>query len=109
MTAAARKKPQPDAQGATALADRLDALLTSFPTRRHDDPTRWEDCRRDLFNMITGDGGAIRDDWNGARVSLWGITCTCTAGLTGAVRNWINKVRAKTAFDGRDLGPGSVT
>lgn len=42
-------------------------------------------------------GARIRDDWNGARLAMAGVTCTCTAGLSGAFTNWISAARRKEA------------
>ena len=99
----------PRSQGALAVADRMDALLTTFPRVRWDDRASFEARKTDLIKLILGEGGSYRDDWNGARVNLWGYAATSTSGLTGAARNWILQVRTKARFDGADLGAGSTT
>lgn len=36
-----------------------------------------------------------RPDWEASRVKLWGIQSTCTAGFTGALRNWCVAARKR--------------
>lgn len=42
-------------------------------------------------------GARIRNDWNGARVSMAGVSSTSTAGLGGALTNWLSAARRKAA------------
>ena len=40
-------------------------------------------------------GAKVREDWNGARVSLAGVVSSSTSGVEGAVGNWIVAARRK--------------
>lgn len=62
--------------------------------------TTWHDRRRAegqaLAERLRIEFGAkVREDWNGARVSLAGVASSSTAGLEGAVGNWIAAARRK--------------
>lgn len=65
---------------------RRDAALTSIKTR-----------------LAAGEIGpaditvGMRDDWQGARLKLWGLSATSTSDFHGAATNWIAQARAKVA------------
>lgn len=40
-------------------------------------------------------GAKINDRWDGCRVRIAGVTATCTAGMTGALHNWLAAARRK--------------
>lgn len=81
---------------ALATAARIEALLKSFPSNRWTDKDAWETRLRELQVLILNEGGSWKNDWQGGRVSLLGYKATSTEGLTGAARNWITQVRAKS-------------
>ncbi|WP_333896255.1 hypothetical protein [Brevundimonas aurantiaca] len=54
----------------------------------------WHDRRRTegqalVERLRTEFGANVREDWNGARLSLAGISSSSTSGVEGAVGNWI--------------------
>lgn len=60
----------------------------------------WHDRRRAEGQALaerlrTEFGAKVREDWNGARVSLAGVTSSSTSGLECAVGNWIVAARRK--------------
>jgi hypothetical protein len=86
----------PPSSGALAVAAQMETLLnTGFPRIRWDDPKAWEAGLANLQKLILSEGGSFKDDWQGARVRLWGFTASSTQGLTMAARNWITQVREK--------------
>jgi hypothetical protein len=87
-------EPTP-ATGPMATAARIEALLNGFPASKWDSKAQWEARMRELQVLILNEGGAFKDDWQGARLQLQGYRATCTHGLAGACRNWITQVRAK--------------
>jgi hypothetical protein len=40
-------------------------------------------------------GARINDRWNGCSVRIAGVSSTCTAGLPGALQNWMTAARRK--------------
>jgi len=51
-----------------------------------------------LADRLTAECGArIREDFNGVRVSMAGVTSTSTSGLPGALSNWTAAARRKEA------------
>jgi hypothetical protein len=87
--------PAVPSQGALACAARIEALLKGMPPSKWQDRAAWEARLRELQVLILNEGGSFKDDWQGARVRLWGFTASSTSGLTGAAQNWITQVRAK--------------
>ncbi len=87
--------PKYPPQGALGCADRIEALLNGFPKSRWDSKTEWETRLRELQVLILSEGGSFKDDWQGARVHLWGFRASSTSGLVAACRNWVTQVRAK--------------
>ena len=76
--------------------------------RDHVGPHDWNDKTwharnraeyRALADRLTTECGArVREDSNGARVSMVGVASTSTAGLSGALSNWIVAARRKEAL-----------
>lgn len=42
-------------------------------------------------------GARITDSWNGCRVRIAGLSSSCTAGMSGALQNWLTAARRKIA------------
>jgi hypothetical protein len=85
-----------DTNGPAACADKIEALLQRYPVNPWtENKAKWDACRKDLQVLILTEGGAFKDDWQGAQIRLWGYKATSTTGLEGAARNWIAQVRAK--------------
>ena len=96
---------------ARAYSTRLARLLDALPSYLDDKPA-YIAAIACIKLAIAEQGGAVRDDWNGARVRLHGISATSTTGVAGACRNWITQVTLKAAaaaMSSVDHGPGSVT
>lgn len=57
---------------------------------------RWRDIMHRLEDQLRADLGArISDPIAGARVSIAGVSATCTAGVSGALHNWCAAARRK--------------
>lgn len=67
--------------------------------READDREWWKRHRavmdRVAENLSARLGARISDRWDGARVRLAGVTATCTAGLSGALQNWMRAAERK--------------
>lgn len=75
-------------------ANLLTTLLKDTPSSR-DDRAAYDAFVTRIKAQIVSWGGAFRDDWNGARLSLGGFRATATSGFLAACHNWIAQVRAK--------------
>ena len=53
------------------------------------------DLRTTLLERKTNRPTTCKIDWNGGVFKLHGFRATSTAGLPGAIRNWIRQVREK--------------
>ena len=83
-------------------ADDLERLVDALPAVDH---ANWDTSRQKRFDAINALITHLNnhpkwrvtaaDDWRGARVSMFGIRATCTAGFEGACRNWIAQARRK--------------
>lgn len=62
---------------------------SAFSQRRGEVMTR---CAEALTASL---GAKINDRWDGCRVRIAGVTATCTAGMTGALHNWLAATRRK--------------
>lgn len=92
----------PSMTAALACADRIEAMLKSFPRIKHDDPALWATRLRELQVLILNEGGSFKDDWQGGQVRLHGFKATSTVGLPAACRNWITQVTLKSAAAAMD-------
>ena len=59
-----------------------------------DDPGTWHARRRGALGKLSTRlkdtlGARVKDEWNGAAVTIAGIRATSTSGLDGALSNWL--------------------
>ncbi len=89
---------------ALAFHARLAAMVNDLPGFQ-DDRTGYAAGIARIKLAIVEAGGAVRDDWNGARVRVHGFSATSTMGVAMACRNWMTQVTIKAAA----AGMGSLT
>ena len=90
-----------------ALADLIEAQLEDACRAAGtyaDDPENWHRRHRNEMWLLaqrieTQHDGRLRDQWNGARVRIAGVTASSTSGLAGALRNWVSAARKKALSD----------
>lgn len=51
-------------------------------------------CAKVLTERV---GARVDDEWNGCRIRIAGVTSTCTAGMRGALHNWMTAARKRIA------------
>jgi hypothetical protein len=90
----------PDLKSALAFQDELRALLAAIPTRGASRPTDEEDRQRAIalnrtVEAVAAKGGTLTDRWDGARISLYGLRASSTAGIAGACQNWLRQLTLK--------------
>jgi hypothetical protein len=81
---------------ALAFHARLYGLVQALPGFQDDRPGYDAGIAR-IKAAIVEAGGAVRNDWNGARVRVHGFSATSTTGVAGACRNWMTQVTLKAA------------
>lgn len=90
-----------NAEGPRACAAKIEALLQRYPSNPWtENKPAWDACRKELQRLILTEGGAFKDDWQGAQIRLWRFKSTSTTGIEGAARNWIAQVRSKLPAEG---------
>lgn len=60
----------------------------------------WWDRHRDVMKRCGDDlterlGARINDRWDGCRIRIAGVSSTCTAGMHGALKNWLRAAKAR--------------
>lgn len=83
-------------RAAIDCAERLRGILSVMPSA-YPDRAAYDRAVLGLAAVITTDGGSYSEKWDGARVSLHGLSATSTSGLAAAARNWCAQVTLKAA------------
>lgn len=74
------------------------AALPAVDPSRYDSYTAHREAAEALLADLARDHRAVwRSKWDGSRLSLAGITCTCTAGAAGVIQNWLSAARKRIA------------
>ena len=70
----------------------IDTSSASFTEWRARHRTAMELCPSHLGEQL---GAKINDRWDGCRVRIAGVSSTCTAGMHGALKNWLRAAKAR--------------
>ncbi len=89
-----------DLKSAQAFYAELAGALKAVPPYIYAGPDSEKQKRQMAIDalrvLIESKGGAVRKDWQGSSVRLFGVRATSTSELPQAVRNWLNQVTLKS-------------
>lgn len=70
----------------------------TYATAKETKPAR-DAAIKAVVDLIHSKGGRVKQDWQGAAVSLYGLRATSTSGVLAACRNWMTQVTLKSAAE----------
>jgi hypothetical protein len=82
---------------ALAFHAQLHGMIRALPSFTTDRPGFDAGISRIKLAIVEA-GGAVRDDWNGARIRVHGFSASSTTGVAGACTNWLQQVTLKAAL-----------